>query len=66
MSTDASITASVNGQDYPEKKVNEQPPRIFWWERESYIPYFPEWIKRPEYSSRLKRFLNTQQKKKQP
>ena len=66
MSTDASITASVNGQDYPEKKVNEQPSRIFWWERESYRPYFPEWIKRPEYSARLKRFLNTQQKKKQP
>ena len=66
MSTDTSITASVNGQDYPEKKVNKQPSRIFWWERESYRPYFPEWIKRPEYTARLKRFLNTQQKKKQP
>ena len=66
MAIDASVTASVNGQDYPEKKVNKQPPRIFWWENEAYRPYLSEWIKRPEYTSRLKRFLNTQQKKKQP
>ena len=66
MAIDASVTASVNGQDYPEKKANKQPPRIFWWENEAYRPYLSEWIKRPEYTSRLKRFLNTQQKKKQP
>ena len=57
---DASVTASVNGQDYPEKKVTPQPPRIFWWERESYRPYFPEWIKRPEYGQRLKRHIESQ------
>ena len=61
-----SVTASVNGQDYPEKKVNSQPPRIFWWESKAYHPYFPEWIKRPEYAPRLKRFLDSQQKNKQP
>ena len=63
---DASVTASVNGQDYPGGKVDAQPPRIFWWESEAYRPYFSEWIKRPEYASRLKRFLGTRQKKKQP
>ena len=57
---DASVTASVNGQDYPEKKVTPQPPRIFWWERDSYRPYFSEWIKRPEYGQRLKRHIETQ------
>ena len=57
---DASVTASVNGQDYPEKKVALQPPRIFWWERESYRPYFSEWIKRPEYGPRLKRYIESQ------
>lgn len=57
---DASVTASVNGQDYPEKKVAPQPPRIFWWESESYRPYFSEWIKRPEYGQRLKRHIETQ------
>ena len=57
---DASVTASVNGQDYPEKKVAPQPPRIFWWERESYRPYFSEWIKRPEYGPRLKRHIESQ------
>ena len=55
-----SVTASVNGQDYPEKKVTPQPPRIFWWERESYRPYFSEWIKRPEYGQRLKRHIESQ------
>ena len=60
MRINASVTASVNGHDYSEKTVNEQPPRIFWWESESYRPYLSEWVKRPEYTSRLKRFLNTQ------
>ncbi len=57
---DASVTASVNGHDYPEKKVALQPPRIFWWERESYRPYLSEWSKRPEYSQRLKRHIESQ------
>jgi arylsulfatase A-like enzyme len=61
-----SVTASVEGNDYPEKKIAAQPPRIFWWESEMYRPYFSEWIKRPEYESRLKRFLGQQKKKKQP
>ena len=65
-SIDSSVTASVNGQDYPGNKVDAQPPRIFWWESEEYRPYFSEWIKRPEYASRLKRYLGVQQKNKQP
>ena len=56
---DDSVTASVNGLDYPEKKVTLQPPRIFWWESESYRPYFSEWIKRPEYKQRLKRHIES-------
>ena len=58
-----SVEASVEGHDYPERKVTEQPPRIFWWESEGYRPYFSEWIKRPEYESRLKRFLGQLKKR---
>ena len=58
-----SVEASVEGHDYPERKVAEQPPRIFWWESEAYRPYFSEWIKRPEYESRLKRFLGQLKKR---
>ena len=58
-----SVEASVEGHDYPERKVTEQPPRIFWWESEAYRPYFSEWIKRPEYESRLKRFLGQLKKR---
>ena len=60
------VTASVIGQDYPGNNVDAEPPRIFWWESDAYRPYFSEWIKRPEYTSRLKRYLGAQQKKKQP
>ncbi len=50
-----SIEASINGNDYPEGKVNSpQPPRIFWTEVEAYKPYFEQWRKRPEYKSRIK------------
>ena len=58
-----SVEASVEGHDYPERKVTEQPPRIFWWESEAYRPYFSEWMKRPEYESRLKRFLGQLKKR---
>ena len=52
----SSIDASVAGKDYPSKKVNRQPPRIFWTEVDAYKPYFKDWKHRPEYESRLKRF----------
>ena len=52
----SSIDASVAGKDYPSKKVNPQPPRIFWTEVDAYKPYFKDWKNRPEYESRLKRF----------
>ena len=52
-----SIAGSVAGKDYPEGEVGPQPPRIFWNTVEAYKPYFPEWIKRPEYSNWLQRRL---------
>ena len=52
-----SVAASVAGKDYPEGKVGPQPPRIFWNTVDGYKPYFPEWLKRPEYSNWLKRRL---------
>jgi len=49
-----SIKNSIQGKDYTEGKVAEQPPRIFWTEVESYEKYFNEWKNRPEYK-RLKK-----------
>ena len=49
-----SIQNSIQGKDYTEGKVAEQPPRIFWTEVESYEKYFNEWKNRPEYK-RLKK-----------
>jgi hypothetical protein len=53
--TDArhSIEGSVNGHDYPENKVDQQPPRTFWTEINSYKKHFKKWKSRPEYKSRL-------------
>jgi arylsulfatase A-like enzyme len=48
-----SIEKSVNGYDYPENKVNPQPPRTFWTEIKSYKKHFKQWKLRPEYKSRL-------------
>ncbi len=50
----ASVEASVAGNDYPEGKTDpaESEP-IFWMELEQYEPYFDEWRKRPEYARRL-------------
>ena len=56
-STRTSIAGSVAGKDYPEGKVDPQPPRIFWNTVDAYKPYFPEWLKRPEYSNWLQRRL---------
>jgi len=57
---DASVQASIRGEDYPEGHVNPtQPPRVFWWEMEAYEPYFDEWSKRPEYAPRLKGYLKS-------
>ena len=55
--TRTSIAGSVAGKDYPEGEVAPQPPRIFWNTVEAYKPYFPEWIKRSEYSNWLQRRL---------
>ena len=50
----ASIQESVEGKDYKEGFVKNQPPRIFWTEVEEYKKYFNHWKFRPEYESRLK------------
>lgn len=52
----ASVNASVAGNDYPEGQVNAgEPERKFWSTDERYKPFFDEWRKRPEYSSFLRR-----------
>jgi len=52
----ATVTASRNGEDYPSGKVSpDEPPSRFWTDMEEYRPYFEEWKKRPEYSSRFKK-----------
>ena len=49
-----SISDSVNGMDYPEEQVDEQPPRTFWTEIPEYRKHFQDWKDRPEYKSRLR------------
>lgn len=53
--SDRSIQQSIEGQDYPEKKVTAgNPEPRFWTNVEAYKPYFDQWKDRPEYESRLK------------
>jgi arylsulfatase A-like enzyme len=48
----ATVDASVAGKDYPEGKVLPgNTPSHFWVEDERYKPFFPEFVKRPEYKS---------------
>ncbi len=50
-----SIEKSMNGEDYPEKSVDEgQPKRQFWTEVDHYKKYFSQWKDRPEYKSQLR------------
>jgi arylsulfatase A-like enzyme len=51
----ASITRSVAGEDYAERRLlpGDPQPR-FWTEVPEYAPWFPQWKLRPEYRSRLK------------
>ena len=52
----SSIAGSFAGKDYPEKKVlPENPKPRFWTDVKDYEPYFESWVKRPEYSSRLRK-----------
>ena len=49
------LAASVDGKDYPERRVNPGDPEPrFWTEVEGYRPFFDDWRNRPEYESRLK------------
>ena len=46
----ASVEASIAGEDYPEGKVDPgQPTPQFWWKDPRYKPYLEDWKKRPEY-----------------
>lgn len=49
-----SVEESVQGKDYPEKKLmpGDPEPR-FWTDMPEYEPYFNQWKKRWEYHSRL-------------
>lgn len=50
MEWNASVEASIRGEDYPEGKVREDHPEShFWVDDPRYTPYFDEWVKRPEY-----------------
>ena len=48
-----SVDLSVNGKDYPEGKVLDNPKSHFWMEDKRYEPFLNEWIKRPEYRKRI-------------
>ena len=50
-----SVNNSVNGKDYPENMVLEQPKPHFWMQDARYEPYLKEFSKRPEYENRTKR-----------
>ncbi|MFN3193237.1 MAG: sulfatase-like hydrolase/transferase [Aureliella sp.] len=50
-----SLKRSIDGKDYPERKVNPgEPEPQFWNQTESYAPYFEDWRDRPEYKRWLK------------
>lgn len=50
-----SVDASAFGMDYPEGKVVQTPRREFWFQMESFKPYFEAFFKRPEYAGIRKR-----------
>ena len=48
------VDASSMGKDYPTGKIDSgEPEPRFWTDVEEYSPYFDDWQKRWEYSSRL-------------
>ena len=51
-----SVDASLKGEDYPEGKVLSQPKTHFWMGDENYKIYLEEFILRPEYERRIKKF----------
>jgi arylsulfatase A-like enzyme len=52
----ASVDASIRGEDYPEGKVYEDHPEDHtWMEDPRYEPYLDEWVKIPEYESYILR-----------
>ncbi len=51
----ASVQASFQGHDYPERTVAEgEPVPRFWMDVPHYEPYFDDWRDRPEYRARLR------------
>ena len=51
-----SVDASLKGKDYPEGKVLSQPKTRFWMGDENYKIYLEEFILRPEYERRIRKF----------
>jgi hypothetical protein len=52
----AEVDASVRGEDYPERAVNQnQPRRRMWNETPDYRPFFEQWKDRPEYRNWIKK-----------
>ena len=50
----ASVTASVDGKDYPEQRVRaDHPASHAWSEDPRYFPYLDTWKERPEYKQVL-------------
>jgi arylsulfatase A-like enzyme len=48
-----SVDNSIEGYDYPEKKVIEESQRRFWMNDPRYEKYLNEWSKRWEYKERI-------------
>ncbi len=49
-----SVSASFDGNDYPEKRVSElEPKSTSWYELDRYKPFLDEWKNRPEYKPYL-------------
>ena len=51
-----SVDASLKGKDYLEGKVLSQPKTRFWMGDENYKIYLEEFILRPEYERRIRKF----------
>lgn len=49
-----SVEKSINGHDYPKKKVDQTTERHYWMNDPGYEPYLEEWSKRWEYKNRIK------------
>ena len=47
------VQMSLEGRDYSEGKLFEQPVSHFWMHDDKYKPFIKDWINRPEYRERI-------------